>query len=243
MDVLKILGVKISNIDYQETLKEISQFLKSTNKHYIITPNPEIVLYASNHPDFQEILNQADLALPDGIGLIFAARLKGKKLKQRVTGVDLIDKLLRKKSDYKFFLLGGLPGVGERVKNKYSEANIVGIDDGGIIDKQGRGDRDQIIREKINLSQANILLVAFGHPKQERWVRKNLEQLKTIKVAITVGGTFDYLSDNIKRAPKLLRKVGLEWFYRLFYEPKRFWRIIQATIIFSFRILLEIFKK
>ena len=223
MDKIKILSSQVSNTNYEEILEQIKSLIAGSNLSYIVTPNPEIVLYAQKHPDYQQIINSADIAIPDGFGLLLAARLRGQKFQQRITGTNLAQKLLgQNNSSFKIFLLGGQPGAGEKIKEKFSQANIVGFDDGGIINKLGQGEKDQQVTDKI---------------KQEYWLARNKDQLTTVKLAICVGGAFDYLSGTIKRAPKWLRQIGLEWLYRLFRQPKRFVRIFRATIVFTWKIL------
>lgn len=239
MQSIKILGTTIHNVTYQETLDQIDKLLTDQQIHYLVTPNPEIVLYALKHADFQKILNQAAISLPDGIGLLFAAKLKKLKLKQRVTGTDLLYQLLNQRQpNYNFFLLGGKNNVNLKISHRFPQAKIISYDNGGVISDQGIGKYDQLVIKKINDSRANILIVAFGHPKQERWIHNNSSRLTSVKVILACGGALDYLAGETKRAPRWLRSIGLEWLYRFIQEPQRIKRIIRATIIFSYKVLL-----
>lgn len=232
---IEILNVKIDQINLTECLNKISEFLTSSKQNYIVTVNPEFVVEAQQNQEFKNVLNNADLATCDGIGLVWAS---GGKLK-RVTGVDLTEALL-KQIDCRIFLLGGEGGSAQKLAQNHS-LKIVGAERGGKIDQSTwlLDDNNEII-EKINQSGANVLLVGFGQVKQEMWLSQNLAKMPNIKAAIGVGGTFDYLSGNIKRAPRPIRQAGLEWLFRLFTQPHRLGRIFNATFMFFW---LFLFKK
>jgi len=192
-----ILGVKIDDVNMSEALETVHQWLQKSEKRYIVTPNPEFIVTAQQDPLFRKILNDADLSIPDGAGL----KLSG-KIKNTVIGVDLMEKLVDKSREWGVTLgfLGGGPGVAEacveRLQKKYP----------GI---------------KVDFAKADLLFVALGHPKQEKWIYQNLPKLD-VKVAMGVGGAFDYLSGKLPRAPKWIRNIGLEWLFRLIIQP---WRI------------------
>jgi len=226
---LKILGVGLDVMNITESIGKISGFLKSENQHYVVTVNPEFLVAAQKNPNFKTVLNQASLAICDGVGLVLAS---GGQLK-RVTGVDLSEKLLAGEiSGCKIFLLGGAGENAKILMTKYSPI-VVGAETGGLVNSQTwLLDNNEIIIRKINDSGANILLVGFGQVKQEMWLSQNLDKLPNIKVAMGVGGTFDYLSGHTKRAPKFIRVMGWEWLFRLIIQPRRFGRIFNATIKF-----------
>ena len=162
---------------------------------------------------------------------------------ERVTGADLMENICKKgvKSNLKIFLLGGAKGIAEKTKEKL-EKKFKGVKITGICCGSPKESDQKAITEKINNSQADILFVAFGAPAQEIWIARNLKNLKTIKVAIGVGGTFDYIAGVKKRAPKLIQKIGMEWLYRLIQEPSRTKRIFNATIKFPITILRKSLK-
>lgn len=222
MNQTEILGVKINLVDYQQTLELISQFLTDKFQHQIVTVNPEFVVAAQKDVEFRQILNTADLSLPDGVGLVWASKLSPNPLKQRVTGTDLIEKLILQapREGWTFFLLGGRDGAAEKTKEemirKYPRLQIKGVFEG---DGSASGDSETIEAVR-KAGRVDLLLVAYGQVKQEKWIRRNLAQTEA-KIAIGVGGAFDYLSGKSRRAPKILRQVGLEWLYRLAREPKR----------------------
>lgn len=241
--IVEILGVNVNQIGLPEIVSWINDHLEATAQNLVATVNPEFILAAQKNKAFRQILNSAELNTVDGFGLIVAgAVLKRKKL-VRVTGVDLCEKLLAGSCPQaKIYLLGGADAVAETVRIKYADARIVGAESGGklLADKWELEDNEAVIK-RINDSGANLLLVAFGQVKQEMWIDGNLSKMPNIKVAIGIGGTFDYLSGKIKRAPRWLRVIGLEWFYRLYKEPKRFQRIWNATAVFSWLMLRNLF--
>lgn len=238
---VEILGVKIDQINFAETLQLIDRWVGEEGQKFVATVNPEFLVAAQTNPEFKALLNLTDLATCDGIGLVLAAQvLHGTKL-TRVTGSDLSQELL-KNPRLKIFLLGGTEATIDILNKKFVHANIVGSSAGGQLDANYQlSDNAQIISQ-IKASGANVLLVAFGQIKQENWIHNNLSLVPNIKVAIGVGGTFDFLAGRLKRAPKWLRVIGLEWLYRLINEPKRFGRIWNATIKFSQLVIKEKFQ-
>ena len=229
MTPVKILGVDIFSGLKIEALEEVEKWLKDgSKKRYIVTPNPEILMIAQKNETFRKILNEADLALPDGVGLIWASRILGKPLKERITGVDFMEKVceLAAKEGFTVGLIGGRDGVAlkaaERLKKAYPKLKLV------LAQEEWE---DNLKIENRNLSSSiDILFVAFGAPKQEIWVNKHLNDLP-IKVAMGVGGSFDYFAGLIPRAPKWIQNLGFEWLYRLIQQP---WRIRRQLALLKF---------
>ena len=243
MNKVKILGVKIDNLSLQEVLEKVNSFFQSKNKHYIVTPNPEFLVDAYKDHNFKEILNYADIAVADGVGLIYAAKFQGQKL-QRVSGVDLFGFLceLAEHNNYPIFLLGAARGVAKQTAEvlyqNFPSLNIVGAESGGQFSANGEA-ADKNLVDRINQAKPKMIFVSLGHVKQEKWIFKNLDQLTSVKVAIGLGGTFDYISGNVPRAPEAIRNLGFEWLYRLITEPKRWKRIFNAVVIFPLLIIKE----
>lgn len=237
-----ILNVRINTQKKQEILELAYKMLKSKKSHYIVTPNPEIVMTAFQDIYYLDVLNQADLKLPDGVGLKFASFLTKNRIKQRIKGVDFVEDLCNIAShhNYSVFFLGGEKDVAEKTANilkiKFPKLKIAGFDGGGRVSQDGVL-QDKSILAKIKQSSPDILFAAFGCPKQEKFIVRYLPKLKSVKIAIGVGGAFDFLSGKIKRAPKLFRFFGLEWLWRLIVEPKRIKRIYTATIKFPLSFL------
>ncbi len=215
-----LLGVKIDDISLIEAKSQVLDWLKESKKRYIVTPNPEILVAAQEDPDFSQILNTADLAIPDGSGL----KLSG-VIKNTTPGTDLMEELIKSANDLGFTiaLLGGIDKVADKLKDclldQYPKLQVTFSNSGGEISPQGDS------KTKIDLPKTDILFVAFGHIKQEKWISKNLNS-QPIKIMMGVGGAFDYLSGQTPRAPKFLRAIGLEWVFRGIIQPWRFFRFL-----------------
>lgn len=260
--IVKILNINISTLLKVEILNYIKESLINDKKLFLATPNPEIILEANKNNRLKEILNnKTNINTPDGKGVLFASKIlkTEPQIKERITGSDLTLDIIKisKELNKKIFLLGGNSIEQLKIiKNKINiDCNCVYDDCYDIGFKKEDWDKEynynleknNFIVEKINNSNAEILLVAFGAPKQEIWIDNNLDKLKNIKIVIGIGGTFDFLSGYKKRAPKWMQKAGIEWLFRLIQEPKRIKRIINAVIIFPMKIfklkLSNLFKK
>ncbi|MFA5318104.1 MAG: WecB/TagA/CpsF family glycosyltransferase [Patescibacteria group bacterium] len=244
--MVNILGVNIITDSKQEILKKISGFLDGKKTRHAVTPNPEFLLAAKEDEEFFYILNKADIAIPDGIGLVFAGLFMGKKIK-RVSGVDLMYDIcaLAEKQDKSIFLLGGENNAaheaGLRLKELYPGLKIVGAESGLApgswkIERgrwiKGKNENQRLI-EKINKAKPDIIFVAFGQMKQEKWAWHSAPEIPSVKLTMGVGGSFDFIAGKIRRAPKIMRAAGLEWLWRLLQEPfKRLPRIYNAVVVF-----------
>lgn len=223
---INLLGVGITNATEQQILEYlIENLIKSTKKLFIITPNPEILVIANKNPGYKKILNTADLALADGVGVTAGAWLLGKGLKQRITGVDFVENVSRRiaKEPITVGFLGGQPGVAEKaaecLRSKYPGLKVAFASDD---------------LASINKLSCDILFVALGAPRQEEWINNNLSKLP-VKAAMGVGGALDYISGMVPRAPFILRKLGFEWLFRLIVQP---WRLKRQLRLLSFIKLL-----
>lgn len=246
MEKVNILGVNIDRVSREDTKRILSGFLEDNNTNTIYTPNTEIVMESKKNKELENILNTGTLVIPDGIGLIYASRIKKKPLPERVTGYDTSLDILEigNKKESSVFLLGGEEGIakkaGEVILEKYPNIKIVGLNNGyfkGSHTKNYQEEEEQKIIDKINKSEADILFIGFGAPKQEYWINKNKDKLN-VKIIIGNGGTMDVLAGKVKRAPVIFQKLGLEWFYRLISEPSRIKRQLAIpkfilTIIFT----------
>ena len=249
---MEILGVRVDNVNFQQALEKAKKLIEGPGKHCVVTPNPEIIVAAQKDRQFKEILNKSSLSIPDGIGLVWGARILGEKLPERVTGTDLLEGLaaLAAEHGYSLFLLGGMEGVAEKAGAKFKIQNSkvkIGTTAEPSLNQEGRPvnseetEKEKEAIEKINQFRPDILAVAFGAPKQEKWIARNLPKLN-VKLAIGVGGALDYISGEKTRAPGWVKGVGLEWLFRLVQEPTRFRR--QLTLpYFGYLIFKERFKK
>lgn len=233
-----ILNVKVHALTNTQTLDLVEAFIASGRPHQLTTVNPEFVVEAQRDEEFRQIINGATLALPDGIGLLKAARFLGvTPLPERVAGSDLVVRLaeLSHRKGYRIYFLGAREGVAAkavaRLKLDYPGLNVAGCYAGSPALEE-----NEAILQRILLARPDILLVAYGAPKQDKWIARNLERLQ-VPVCIGVGGSFDFLAGATRRAPSWLQRLGLEWFHRLLTQPWRWWRIWNAVPYFSWLVL------
>lgn len=250
-----ILGVGFNKLSKEKVLEYIIKSVqKGSEKYYIVTPNPELLVIASRNNEYKKILNKAKLALPDGVGVVLASKLLRKGIKERITGVDLLINLCKRVAEKPITVgfLGGGPGVAEKTADclrlKYPNLKISFINkewnkEGFVLARErqvGEKRKEKISNTKYSIyNTVDILFVAFGSPKQEIWISKHLKDLP-VRVAIGVGGAFDFISGKVKRAPLWMRNLGLEWLFRLIIQP---WRVRRqfSLLIFLFLILKEKF--
>ena len=253
MKKIDILGIKISLTSEKEIQKEVYSWRKDKKRHILVTPNPEMVMMARKDSLLRKIINGADLAIPDGIGLVLASKvLYGKKgVKKRIAGVDLMKKICFWVSSWEgsVFFLGAQPGVAQecarRLQEKYPSLRVAGCFAGWAEENQDERTRKEILflLKKNGFSSkkpVDFLFVAYGAGRQEKWIKRNLHFLP-IKAAMGVGGSFDFISGRVKRAPLWLRKIGLEWFWRLLCQPWR-WRRQLILPVFVVAVLREKIK-
>ncbi len=220
---LHLMGVPIHDVTYEEVIAQVGRWLEEGGHHLIATVNPEFLVMARDDPSFRAILRQADLCIPDGIGVLLAARWKRRPLRERVAGSDLVPRLAEEgaRRGWRFFFLGAAPGVAERaaavLRERFPALQVVGCYAGSPAVEE-----EAAIVERIRAGGAQILLVAYGAPRQERWLARNLAR-SGATVGMGVGGTFDFLAGVQRRAPRWMQRLGLEWLYRLLREPWR-WR-------------------
>ena len=234
----------MDNLNRVEALRRVEQMLQDGRQHIITTPNPEFIVAAQKDAEFLAILNRADLALPDGAGLIWAARVLGTPLRERIAGSDFVWDIagLAAERGYTIYLLGGRGEVAkaaaEKLKIKNVKLKIIG-DPGPpfcIL-------HSTFCIENIRTAAPDILLVALGHPKQEKWIAEHLTELPSVKIAMGVGGALDFIAGRVSRAPGFMRGLGLEWLWRLMLQPWRILRIFRAVIVFPALIVTQYLTK
>ncbi|HOJ11898.1 MAG TPA: WecB/TagA/CpsF family glycosyltransferase [Clostridiales bacterium] len=225
-NTINILGIPVDNITMSEALKIVNAFLNEDYVHTIFTPNSEIMMAAQRDKELKNILINSNMLIADGAGVVLASKILGRKLPERVAGYDLVENIfsILGEKGLKFYLLGAKPGVAEaaaiNIISKHKGVEISGYHHGYF----SKEENDRIIAE-INSSGADILLVALGAPRQEKWIQENKDKLK-VKICIGVGGSLDGFAGKVPRAPDFFRKHNLEWLYRLYKEPRRFWRML-----------------
>ncbi len=234
-----ILGVAIDDVLMDEAIAAVARFIAEGGPHQIVTVNPEFVMEARRNRAFRRVLAAADLATPDGFGIILAARWRGTPLRGRVTGIDLTERIAAEaaRRGWSLFLLGAAPGVAERAAAALQRANP-GLRIAGCYAGSPRPADEPSIRERIIAARPDVLLVAYGHPAQDLWIARN-QPLLRVPVAIGVGGTFDELAGVVPRAPALMQRLGLKWLYRLIVQPWRWRRIMTAAPLFLWTVLRE----
>lgn len=233
-----ILGINLSTLKRPEVEKVIDEFLASAAPHYLVTPNPEIILASHQDEELFYILNKADLSIADGFGLKLASRLYGEKI-YRLTGADLTIYLLAlaKKRNLKIAVLNWQDGLSSQrdlqtaLDKKYPGLQYLILD----IDRTANLSTELI--KTINDFDPKILFLTFGSPYQEKTIYHNLAKLPEIKLALGIGGAFDFLSGRTRRAPLVWRHLGLEWLWRLIKQPKRWKRIYRATVVFLSKVI------
>jgi N-acetylglucosaminyldiphosphoundecaprenol N-acetyl-beta-D-mannosaminyltransferase len=219
-----VLGLPLANVTAGEAVEQIEELILSGGTHQVVTANLDFWLNSLNDVHLHRIIAGCSLVLPDGMPLVWISRLLGHPLKERVSGVDLVPQLaeLSARKGYGIYLLGGRPGVAEQASKVLQEAypgvNIVGHHAPPLADLERMDHGDTL--ERIRAAKPEILLVAFGNPKQEKWIRMHAKRLG-VPVSIGIGGSMDILIGNVQRAPKWMQRSGLEWLGRCIQEPGR----------------------
>ncbi len=243
---IKLLGIKISNFTKQEVMDKIIEYLDSNNNHHIITINSMIHLKTIFSKKYRKIINEADLVICDSIGVQLAMFFSGCKLKERIPGIDLSRSIMNyaEKEKKSLYLLGGRQNITiateKNIRNTFKNLHIVGRYHGYF-----KKSEEESIVTGIRKSSADIVFVAMGAPKQEKFINNNKDLINS-KVMMGIGGTFDVFAGKKKRAPLFLRKVGFEWFYRIIKTPKKwhqFFCLLFYFIIVLFNGLFTLTKK
>lgn len=227
MEKETILGVQVCVTDYPQIKAAIKEDLEAQRKAFLVAINPEKILKARKDEALKNLLNNATYQIADGVGVVYASKLRGGKIRSRVTGIDSMKMLceLSDENGYRIFMYGAKEEILQKAKEKlietYPNIQIAGTMNGYQKDKQA-------VVDAINESNADIVLVAMGSPRQENWIVENMNTV-CAKVFQGVGGSFDVVSGTIPRAPQWMQKCGLEWLFRLLREPKRIGRQIHLV--------------
>ena len=219
----EILGVQFDNLTRQEAAQRGAQLLAEDQFHYVVTPNPEFLLACEKDPVFRDILNKADLVLPDGIGVVYSAKILGTPLKERVPGVEFAEDMLACLNEMggRLYLLGAKPGVAEQaganILERYPNIVLCGTRDGYFRDEQ-----DVLLQ--VAAARPDLLFVCLGAPKQEKWAAAHGGETGA-RLLVGLGGSLDVFAGQVDRAPESWQRLGLEWLYRAIRQPSRFKRI------------------
>lgn len=246
-DTVDLLGVRIDNVGMSDTVQTIDRFIAQGGTHQIVTLNVNVITIACRDAEFMKIINAADLVVPDGVPLLWAARLLGTPLSGRVNGTDLVYACckLAVQKGYRVYVLGAAPGIGmlaaERLIRECPGLQVAGVYAPPYGDFSP-AEREKMIRQIVSV-RPHILFVALGAPKQDTWIYEQRDTIN-VPVCVGIGGSLDLISGKIKRAPRWMQRRGLEWLYRLFREPKRLWKryLIGNTVFMGSIISVRIRK-
>ncbi len=223
-----VLGVAFDDVTMDEAVDRALALLEEEGPHLVVTPNPEIVQRADKDPEFAGILSGADLVLPDGVGILYAAKILGRPLRARVPGIDFASALLSRAAGMgkRLFLLGATPGVAElaadNLRAAYPGLAVCGVHDGYF-------QEDGPVADAIRESRADIVFVCLGAPKQEKWIAAN-GAAAGARLYVGLGGSLDVFAGKVERAPESFQRLGLEWLYRLAKEPSRIGRMAKLPL-------------
>lgn len=223
-----VLGVAFDNLTMDEAVERALELLEQEGPHLVATPNPELVQRANQDPEFSEILAGADLVIPDGVGIMYAAKILGRPLRARVPGIDFAAALLDRVAGTgkRLFLLGAAPGVAEQAAVNLQLAHpglaVCGVHDGYF-------QEDGPVVDAIRESRADIVFVCLGAPKQEKWIAAHGREAGA-RLYLGLGGSLDVFAGKVERAPEGFQKLGLEWLYRLMRQPSRIGRMAKLPL-------------
>jgi N-acetylglucosaminyldiphosphoundecaprenol N-acetyl-beta-D-mannosaminyltransferase len=235
---IEILGVRVDDASYDDLMSQVDAFVASAQPHQIVTLNTEMLVAAHDDSAFAEALNAAAMNVADSVGIVLAARLLGHRLQERVTGSDGIFRLAAHcaQCGYRPFFLGATPGVAEDVSVRLAAA-YPGLQVAGTYAGSPRPEHEDDIIDRVRAAAPDLLFVAYGVPAEEKWIARN-RLLLGVPVMIGVGGAFDFVAGVTQRAPLWMRRLGLEWLYRLIQEPWR-WRRQLALPRFTWLVLKQ----
>lgn len=220
-EAVAVLGCRVHCVDMEQALTCAEAFIADREPHHIVTADASAIVIAQRDPEFRSIINTADLVVPDSNGVVWACRRLGYPIRQRVPGVDLMDRLcqLGARRGYSAFLFGSQPGVAEEAASRLQTAHP-GLRVAGTMHGYIAPDEEPALLRQIAESRPDMLFVALGIPRQEKWIRRHQQELG-VPLAVGVGGSFDCLSGRVKRAPVWFQRHGLEWAYRLMRNPRK----------------------
>ncbi len=241
---MDILGVRVDDVTHDEAVTRCVALVEDPQPRYVVTPNPEFVVLARRDGRFRSILNASDLSTPDGGGLLLAARLWGTPLREQVRGTDLAYLLVEEavRRGWRLFLLGAAPGVAEEAARRLQQ-RYPGLEIAGTFAGRAGPEGDAETREAVRRAgRCDVLFVAYGVKRQEEWIARNVPQLD-VGLAMGVGGVLDFMSGRVRRAPYVVRRLGIDWLFRLLMQPSRIKRQGSTIPVFLFLALREALRR
>lgn len=226
---IDVLGIQFDDLTRQEAAARGAELLEEDAFHYVVTPNPEFILASEKDTEFRDMLNGADLVLPDGVGVVYSAKILGTPLKERVAGIEFAADMLSRLNETggRLYLLGAKPGVaeeaGRRIVEQHPNITLCGTQDGYFKDEE-----EALLR--VAAARPDLLFVCLGAPKQEKWMAR-WGRHTGARLAIGLGGALDVFAGSVERAPERWQKLGLEWAYRLKKEPRRAGRMAKLPLV------------
>ena len=243
---LFIWGIPIDKVNMRQAKARFKEMMEEEGLSIIVTPNPEIIMNATEDEELKTLIKNSDLAIPDGISIVYASKIMGQPIEERITGVDFLTEVLKflNEKNMGIYLLGGKPGVegeptvaekaGVNMKKRYPGLIISGTHHGYF----GRGEEKNIVNE-IKASGASFLCVAMGSPRQEKFIYNNRAELENVRGAMGVGGSLDVWAGTVNRAPIFYQNHGIEWLYRLVKEPVRIKRMVKIPLFMAKVVLTK----
>lgn len=243
---IDILGIKVDRVGMADTIARIENFIAERFPRIVITPNVDHLIKARKDGEFKRIYDDADLSVPDGVPLLWAAQFLGTPLVERVNGTDLFEALCARAAEkgYRLFFLGAAPGIAAaaaaELEQRHAGLNVVGTYSPPF-DFLDSAAENQKIESMIRAAQPDILFVGLGAPKQEKWIKQYMHRLQ-VPVSIGIGASFEYVAGCTARAPHWMQRTGLEWLYRIVEDPARYWRRYAEDMVFFPLVLTQRLK-
>ncbi len=243
MSKVEICGIMIDNLTESGAIERIERLVRNGTSNFVVTPNVDHLIKLQTDMEFRDVYQEADLVLADGMPLIWASKFLGKPLHHRITGSDLFPKLCKRAAEieYKVFFLGGRPGAAEKAKEilqaRFSGLQIVGTYAPPLGFEYDINENKKII-EMLRASSPDILFVGLGAPKQEKWIYMNKDRYE-VPVSIGIGVSFEFVAGMVRRAPKWMQRIGIEWFWRFLMEPKKLWKRYFVNDMKIFKMVLN----
>ena len=231
---IDLLGLRVDDVTVDETRRRLIAFLEEERPHHVVTADASAWVIAGRDPDYLRIVQSADLVTPDGAGLVWAAGFLGVPLRERVSGVDLVEWLSKESAarGFSLFFFGAAPGVAEeaatRLAERYPGMRLAGAHHGFLQTPE----EEARLLETIRSARPDVLLIAMGIPRQEKWIARHKDALGA-RLSMGVGGSFDVFSGRVNRAPLWMQKRGLEWLYRLLQDPRKYSKVANLPIFLA----------